>query len=407
VFISLNYLPLHKKKHLNPLPTMSLLKKILWSILIFFIVINLAIILFGKTYLYKGIVNTYLVGRSGPSISEYYIFHNRTIAAGEPQSWQFDTQYGNVELADNYLQILDSISTVSFLVAQSESIIYEKYFNNYSPDSITNSFSAGKSIVGLLIGIAIEESFINSLDQSAGDFIPSMKEDGKEIITIRHLLTMSSGLNWIESGANPFSDNAEAYYGSNLSKLVDRLQLINTPGEEFIYLSGNTQILGMILTQATGMTLSEYASTRLWSKIGTENDALWNLDSKEGMEKAYCCFYATSRDFAKLGQLILNQGSWNEEQIIPLQYLEETLTPANLTDKGRPNKRYGYHWWMDEYNNLTLYYARGILGQYIIIIPEKELVIFRAGHTRMPESETGHPKDLYIYVDAALSLLNE
>lgn len=390
---------------------MNILKKALWSFLIFFILLNLVIIFSGKTYLYKGFVNTYMLGRSGPSISEYHIFSNRTVEATNPEPWKYrwergeNAKHGVLQMNEGDVKTLDSIQTVAFLVANSKELLFEKYFEPYSPDSITNSFSAAKSIVGLLVGKALEEGHIKSLDQTAGYFIPSMNEEGKQMITIRHLLTMSSGLNWSESGKNPISDNAEAYYGTNLKRQIDRLEIIDEPGQNFVYLSGNTQILGMILTEATGMPLAEYAQTRLWSQIGAESDALWNLDYEDGFEKAYCCFYATARDFARIGKLINQKGAWNGEQLFPEEYIEEMLTPADLRDGLSDNQRYGYQWWVERYMGMDVYYARGILGQYIISIPDKDLVIVRTGHTRMKENDRGHPEDLYIYIDIAMDLI--
>ena len=237
----------------------------------------------------------------------------------------------------------------------------------------------------MLVGIAIEEGHIASLDDKVADYIPEFKEGGKEVITIRHLLSMSSGLDWGESGKNPFSDNAESYYGSELRRLVVSQELESEPGIVFKYQSGNSQLLGYILEEATGIDLSEYAESRIWNRVGAEHDAYWSLDKELGDEKAFCCMYATARDYAKLGQLLLNNGCYGSEQIIPAWYYHEMIEPQNLaTIDGIPNYRYGLHTWTYLDPNGKVDYCRGINGQYIITIPSENLLIVRLGTAKRP-----------------------
>lgn len=385
---------------------MKVIKKILKGIVILLILANVALFVTGHTYIYKGLVNTYLVGQSGPGISEHDIFSNRTIKADLPQPWPIGSAYGNLELSTSAISEIEQYKTVSFLVFKQDSLVFEKYWEGYNDHSITNSFSVAKSITATLIGVAIMEGYIQSLDQPVGDFLESFTIEGKEKITIRHLITMSSGLDWTESGGNPFSDNAEAYYGWDLHGQIERLNSIAEPGKEFVYLSGNHQVLGFVVEAATGMTLSDYASEKLWKPMGAESDALWNLDKENGVEKAYCCFYATARDFARIGKLYLQNGNWNGQQLLPEWFAIEATSPNGLAETdGTKCQRYGLSWWVNTYSGYHIYYARGILGQYIIVIPELELIITRAGHERGTVGQDGHPGDFYVYVDAALEML--
>lgn len=351
---------------------------------------------------------TYLVGRIGPGIDEKDSFYNDTVFASEkPYSW---TQYPTkkkISPSASQLKLLDSIETTSFIVIRNEQLVYERYWEPFDKDHPTNSFSAVKSLVSLLIGIAQEEGLLESLDEKVGNYLDGFNSNGKEKITIRHLLTMSSGLNWHESGANPFSDAAAGYYGSDLVQLINNLSAIDTPGMEFSYQSGNTQILGLLLERATGMPIAKYAEKKIWKKIGTERDAYWNLDKKRGRAKAFCCFYATPRDFAKLGQLVLNEGAWNGHQIIPKNYLDSCFIPGKLTCNDAPLIKYGLHWWILNYKDLNIHYARGISGQYIIAVPSKKLVIVRTGWKRGPVDSDGHPSDIYNYINTALELIRE
>jgi CubicO group peptidase (beta-lactamase class C family) len=170
-------------------------------------------------------------------------------------------------------------------------------------------------------------------------------------------------------------------------------------------LSGNTELLAFVLEKATGKSISEYASEKLWIPIGASKSAFWSLDHKDGVEKAYCCFNSNARDFARIGALYMHGGNWHGLQIVPEDYVKNSIVPANLLDEeNKPNDRYGYSWWMLDYKNMHIYYARGILGQYVVAIPEKNILMVRLGHKRSKEKINDHPKDLYTYIDAALDL---
>jgi len=371
------------------------------------ILVSLGLWATGHGYVLRAVTMTYLVGQSGPGIDEKDSFFNDTIRSVEDKiAWGEHPQLGQVTITDALKEKIESIRTVGFLVIKNNKLLYENYWGDFDERHSTNSFSAVKSLVSLLIGIAVEEGHIGSIDDKVGDYLQGFNQNGKEAITIRHLLTMSSGLNWSESGANPFSNNAEAYYGKDLVGLINGLKAISPPGVEFKYQSGNTQILGFILEAATGQPIAEYTEKALWSKIGAEHDAYWNLDDENGKAKAFCCFYATPRDYAKLGQLIIDRGLWGGQQVVPADYIDACFVPADIDDKGKPLARYGLHWWVLNYNGLDVFYARGISGQYVIAIPSEDIVIVRTGWKREKVDDTGHPTDIFYYLDAAIELTN-
>jgi len=362
----------------------------------------------GYGYILRGLTMTYFVGQMAPGIDEADSFYNDTVhSSSHPELWLEHEKLGELVLSDNVVKELEAINSVSYLVIQHNELLYEKYWDGFDKDHPTNSFSAVKSLVSLLIGVAIEEGKVKSLDEPAGTYLADFKKDGKEHITIRHLLMMSSGLDWHESGANPFSHAAEAYYGTDLTALIASLNKVEEPGKEFNYQSGNTQILGFILEAATGKSVPQLAEEKIWKKIGTTNDAYWNLDTENGKAKTFCCFYATPRDYAKLGQLILNKGKWRDIQVVPEAYVVESLTPAPIQWNGKPLTKYGLHWWILNYNGMDFTYARGIAGQYIISIPELDVVIVRTGWQRGEVDEEGHPLDIYNYIDGALELIKQ
>ncbi len=342
-----------------------------------------------------------------PSIDDYKIFNNRTVESGVAQPWKIHKDYNSYNLSKDERNQMESLDPVAYLVIQDGKILYEEYWDGYSEKSLSNSFSAAKSVVSLLIGIAIEEGHIKSVDQKVKDFIPEYNHPQNSELSIRDVLTMSSGLDWDEAYSSPFSLTTEAYYGSDLPKLITSLKVVEEPGKKFNYLSGNTEVLAMVVQAATGKSISEYTSEKIWSNIGAEHDALWNLDSKDGMEKAYCCFNTNARDFARFGQLVLNNGKWNDKQIIPANYLKEATSPAKWIqgEDGKPLSYYGYQYWIIDYKGQQLPYMRGILGQYIIPIKEKNAIVVRLGHKRSTKYINQHPSDVYQYLDIAIKIL--
>ncbi len=395
------------------------IKFISYFIIAILLIANLFIILSGRFYLYKGIANTYLKGRSGPSIYDKDVFFNNTIHESEkPQHWIKSSKYNSKEIPSKYQKLFDQLDTKAFLVFKGDSIVFEKYFDEHKRETVSNSFSAAKTVVALLIGAAIDDGKIKSLDEKVGKYIPEFNTGGKEKITIRHLLMMSSGLDWQESGKNPLSENAESYYGNDLYGLVTRQHSIERPGVRFEYQSGNSQLLGFIIEKATKKELSTYCQDKIWDKIGAEQNAFWSLDKENGDEKSFCCMYASARDFGRLGKLILNKGKWGDQQIISEKYMTEMCSnPKMSTDEHVPNLRYGLHIWSFMGEKNPIWYCRGILGQYIITIPSEDLVIVRLGQKRsenisVPDNKVsdqtylkknapyiGHPKDLFDYIN--------
>ncbi len=350
-------------------------------------------------------VPTYLMNavlHGNPDLNDYQIFPNRTVTAGKTMPWKVSPKVNSVTLPDSLMINMEKMQTVAFLVIQNQEIIYEKYWEGYSENSLSNSFSAAKSIVSLLVGIALDEGYIDSLNQSVGDFLPEYAVGDKKNIRIRDLLTMSSGLSWDEAYTSPSSITTQAYYGDDLPSLVTNLEVVAPPGKRFNYLSGDTQLLAMVLKRATGKNLSDYASEKLWKKMGAVHDAFWSLDHKGGMEKAFCCFNTNARDFARFGQLVLNNGSWNGQQIVSVNYIQKATSPASylLDDHDQPVDFYGFQWWIIHYKGQAIPYMRGILGQYVFALPEQNAVIVRLGHKRSKQYVGEHTLGTFVYLKA-------
>ncbi len=338
-------------------------------------------------------------------IDDHKIFDNRIIPAGDPQPWPLSSRYGDLVLPDDLLKDLDALQTIAFLVVQQDSLRYENYWAEGDRERISNSFSVAKSVVNMLTGIALEQGKLKSIDQPIGDFLPVFARGEKAKITIRHLLTMSSGLDWEEAYVMPISHTTEAYYGTDMPATIAKLAVEVEPGTQFRYKSGDTQILSMVLSKAIGRSLSEFASANLWQLIGAETNALWSLDKKDGFEKSFCCLHATARDFARLGQLYLHGGNWKGRQVVPATFVKQSLQPLSLPNTtGQPANYYGYQWWLLHNDTGKVFYARGILGQYVMVMPEKKAVIVRLGHKR-DEKKDNHPMEVKRIVRAMRQVL--
>jgi len=356
----------------------------------------------GNTHVFKTLGQTVLKGKLGPGVDTRKIFSTRKVNTGRPQPWQEDSLLGKLKLDKEYSETFAQYQTLAFLVTRKGKIIYEDYSQGYDKVSSTNPWSVSKSILSLLIGAAIQDGKIKSVNQNVSDFLPEYEGTG---LKIWHLLSMSSGINFKEQYINPYGYPAKALYGTDLESLNSKYRVNNIPGKHFIYLSGNSQILGFVLKKAVGKNVSDYASEKLWRRIGAEYPAWWSLDKTGGMEKTFCCFHSNARDFAKIGQLMLQKGIWGNDTIFSWDYFNSLTHASNtVTLQGKPNDMYGFHWWVVKYKGLEIFYARGINGQYIIDIPAKDMVIVRLGRKWNPTKINGHHQEFYTYIDAALSL---
>lgn len=360
----------------------------------------------GNAHILYGLWPTYFSGKSKPDIDDLPHFNVSTIPADHPQSWPESPLKNQRSLAAHFIASMDSLSTCAFVVVHKDSLLFEQYWNGYTIHTLSNSFSMAKSFTSMLIGKALEEGYINSLDQKAAHYIPSLNEGLSSQITIRHLLQMSSGIPFGESYASPFGYMAKAYYGKDLVAETLPYKAAVSPGSLWAYEGGNTVLLGMIIRAATGRSPSRYFFEKFWSCIGAENTAHWNLDHEGGLEKTFSGFYATARDFARIGKLYLHNGVWGKDTLLSPDFVNQSLTPCGIPDASGENCYwYGYQWWLGKYQGMDFFSCRGMRGQYIIGIPALDLVVVRLGHQQRADRQDHMPPDMYLYMDAAQSLI--
>ena len=348
----------------------------------------------GNGFLLKGLWATYLHGHVTASISDARFFDTRTVAAGTPQPWPLAPDHNKATLSPALRKSLEDTRTVAFLIVKDGQLQYEEYWDGYTDTSHTNSFSMAKSITTMLVQCAIQDGLIQGWDQPAMDFLPELKGEFAPELTLRHLCTMTAGLDFNEHYSNPFDITAKLYYGPDVEHLLmENVPVVRRPGA-FEYQSGATQLLGLALMKAVGRPLADYAADRLWKPLGAEYDAQWHLDNDNGKELAFCCFNSNARDFARFGQLLLHNGNWKGTQLLDSSFVAAATV-------GHAVPYYGHSFWIDDAHGTHVFYQRGILGQYIIVIPERNMVVVRLGHSKQPNVDN-HPEDFGIIISEVL-----
>ncbi|WP_251359128.1 serine hydrolase [Kangiella sp. TOML190] len=358
----------------------------------------LGLLVSGHGYILTAISRTYLVGNSTANINDHQQFETRLIKAGQTQAWATSRDFPKA-LPPELTSYLEKHNAIAFLVLHKGQLLSEQYFKGYDQTNKTNSFSMAKTLVTLLLGEAIEEGYIENLQQPITDFLPEFNKDPNgKLVSIGSLSTMTSGYEWDEHYYSPFSPTVELFYGDDVESFLLAGHFSSKPEETFYYSSASTQLLGIILDRALKqknpeMTLSRYLSEKFWQPLGMNADALWHLDA-QGMELAYCCVNTNARNFAKFGQLMLQNGRWQGQQLIVPFFVQMMSQPYKVDS-------YGYSTWINQNHSPKYHAFRGHLGQRIIIVPEQELVIVRLGESRGDDIVGAES----LYIKQALSLL--
>lgn len=313
-------------------------------------------------------------------------------AAPDPRVEELFSQLSG---ADTWKGFLEANDTQAFIVIRDGTIVYENYFNNTQRDSMVTSFSVAKSFTSALIGIAIQEGYIRSVDDPITTYLPELAERDPRFhkITIRHLLLMASGLEYEEFRPLLFNsdDILTSYFPDQRKITLENTHINDPPGQYFRYNKYHPQFLGMILERSTAMPVTDYLQTRIWDKLGMEFDGSWSTDSEASdFEKMETGVNARAIDFAKFGVLFLQGGSWQGDPVISNAWVDEStepLLPENYSDyysewfTTMPGQGYyKYMWWgMARDAESYDFTAEGDKGQFIYVSPQKNLVIVRNG----------------------------
>jgi CubicO group peptidase (beta-lactamase class C family) len=258
------------------------------------------------------------------------------------------------------------------IVVKNGKVLLERYGLGRKPEDRWISFSVTKSLTSTLIGAAIKDGLIRNIDDTVDEYITEMQGSVYADVSIRQLLTMSSGATWNEDYTDPESDVARlgrVMFDGEPSPILGymrRLERAQPAGEVFNYSTGETDLAGYVLSRAVGMSMSDYLSKKIWAAYGMEQDAIWLTDSS-GHERGGCCLNMTLRDYARIGQFMLEDGAG----VTPAGWVQEASRKHLPVNPDDPNRGYGYFWWTSG----NTYAAIGIFGQMIHIEPEHGVVI--------------------------------
>lgn len=325
-------------------------------------------------------------------LDDHRIFANREVAVAGPASplrqlrqepgflagLPVPDEAGRTWRLDDYLV---QTRTAAFVVLHEDRVVLERYGRGYDQHSLLNSFSIAKSVLSVLVGLALAEGRIAGLDATVASVCPEFSGKPYGSVTLRQLLTMTSGL---IDASSLLPGRAEAYYGDDLRDLALRARApratdaLAAGAPPWRYSETDVQVLGFVLERAVSMPVSDYLSARLWQPLGMESGALWALDRAGGSEKTFCCLSARARDFARFGQLMRDGGRWNGRQIVPAAWAARSVLPAiEMPD----HHRHQQLWWTPP-GSQGDYYAYGHNGQYLYVNPAARLVIVKFSETR-------------------------
>ncbi|XMO87833.1 serine hydrolase [Algibacter sp. AS12] len=381
---------------------MNFIKKLLKWILALLAVIVIALYIFDYEYILRGVKVVYFTGHKTAFIDDYPYFENDTIKKGDTvDEWPIHKNYNSVQPTEKLSTVNKNWGTIAYVIIKNDSIWFEKYYHGFNAASKTNSFSMAKSITSALLGKAIMDGYIKNLDQPLSDFYPQYNYAET---TVGDLSSMASGLDWVEHYTSPFSVTARANYDDDLAETILNQKVVKTPGESFEYLSGSTQLLGMVLKKATGKTLSNYLSESFWKPMGAAHDAYWQVDDEENkLAKAFCCIASSARDFARFGKLYKDDGKWNGKQLLDSAFVKKSITP-----RFKESPEYGYGWWLKNVGDKHFFMMRGHLGQYVLVEPNDNVIIVRLGHRKSPDEGIGiFTDDITVYIEEAYKMLNK
>jgi CubicO group peptidase (beta-lactamase class C family) len=356
------------------------------------IILGLAVLL--AILIFVVLSNTYLrryVVLNSPDVYDYKHLPFRVIKYDREDVVTFDKQSDfdvnnmlplnfNGRKINNLDKFLSDNFTTAFIILKNDVLLYERYFNGHVRSTGCKSYSVSKNFISALIGIAIDEGLIKSVDEPVVNYVPELKDKRLNTLTIRHCLSATTGLKFHKGGAWPWQDDVRVYYSGDLRKLLSNIKFGEEPGTVYNTEEYSSCLLALVLERATHTKVSNYLSEKIWKPLGMEFDALWTLDREaEGLEVANSGLTARPIDFVKFGRLYLNKGNWNDKQIVPQKWIEESTVPDPNSISYWRDGYYNSMWWGTIKKDAYEYSANGHFSQRIYIAPEKNLVIVRFG----------------------------
>ena len=379
------------------------MKKFVTRLFILIAVLVAVLYITDTDYLLKAVRTIYAKGYTTAFLEDYKEFDNAVVKNDMPEPWPVHEAYNSVQETDALIDYHKSTGTIAYIIIKNDSVWFENYYDGFDKNSKSNSFSMAKSYVSGLLGKAISDGYIKSLDEPVGTFFPEFSEGLAAQMTVGDLSSMASGTNWVEEYYSPLSITTRAYFDDDLEKVILGLKVVDEPGKSYKYSSGDTQLLAMVIEKATGKKLYDYLTESFWMPLGSENQTLWQVDSEShDLVKAYCCIASNAKDFARFGKLYKDHGKWNGKQVLDSTFIAKSLTP-----RFPESPQYGYGWWLQKRADKSFFMMRGHLGQYVIVEPTDNVIIIRLGHQKSPDADTQiFSDDISVYIEEAYKMLS-
>lgn len=279
------------------------------------------------------------------------------------------------EQASYLEEYIEEQKVAGLIVVQNGAVRLERYALGHNPSKYWTSQSVAKSITSTLVGAAVKEGYIKSIEDSVADYIPGLRDTPYDDVSIRQLMTMTSGVQWVEAYTGTAESDLGRFYSAPIEPGVNatvsymsKLSREVEPGEKWVYKTGETHLIGELVTAATGQTMADYLSAKIWQPYGMELSASWHTD-RSGHELGGCCFQASLRDYARFAQFVLEGGVIDGESVVPEGWFAEATRSHFM---GSENRGYGFQWWITKPGTFS---AIGIYGQMIYIDPSRQLIV--------------------------------
>lgn len=335
-----------------------------------------------------------------PDVYDYKKLPSRTLNNDSLKLFNFNTARGtelnsvlpfsfHSRTVNNLSAFLEQTGTTAFLIIRNDTILYEGYFNGHNRDTYCKSFSASKVFVSALIGIAIDEGLIESVNDPVMKYLPEIKDKRLADMTINHCLSLTSGIKSTKKEVFPWHDKVKIYYTRDIRKLVTNINYGHDPGKEYSVEEFSPVILAMVIEKVTGASVSKYLEEKIWKPLGMTSKAIWVTDrKKDGFEAANSGLTALPVDFAKFGRLYLNKGKFENKQLISEKWIKESTPPdtasltfwRNIEHYENKDVYFNSMWWgLRNANGDYEYSASGHFGQRIYIAPSRNSILVRFG----------------------------
>jgi CubicO group peptidase (beta-lactamase class C family) len=356
-----------------------------------------------NAHVWKGLRQCYLRGYKNAQVDDLRFQETRVIPPSkQPRPWPLHSRFDEVRIPETVLDSARDWNTVALAVIHQDSLLL-----SWTSDRIpgadtmrTNAFSAAKSLAAMAIGVAEMDGLLSVKDR-VSKYLPRFSKGPAADLTIEHVLQMRSGIPYGENYKNPFGFMAKCTYGKDILNRLPNYTVEETAGIPWKYQGGNTLLLQEILLQVIDEPFGVWFHRRIWDPIGAPEEARWGIDNA-GHERNYCCFYTTASGYARLGQLLLDSGRVGDRKILEADFVRRMTTPIGALPDGSNIQHYGYQLWMGTHKGYAFKSMQGLHGQYVVVVPDLDLVAVRTGFFRPKAKIREIDLDVYSTLDMAM-----